>query len=164
MANYHSKTPKYNAVYRSKLIPLAVQWGDWLQQRYAQVSISTMRSSLIMSPSTIRSASRATSAPIPRCASIPTTANQLPAFRWRWMLRTESETGEGRRGRLVRHYLPGAGRSCAEVQRKVLRFKCAATCASASGESKDLGLRRASDQGKPDRIYDRNHAAGPSEG
>ncbi len=40
VANYHSKTPKYNAVYRSKLIPLAVQWGNWLQQRYAQVSIS----------------------------------------------------------------------------------------------------------------------------
>lgn len=39
-ANYHSKTPKYNAAYRSKLIPLAVRWGDWLQQRYNHVSVS----------------------------------------------------------------------------------------------------------------------------
>ena len=40
VANYHSKTPKYNAVYRSKLIPFAIQWGNWLQQRYAHVSVS----------------------------------------------------------------------------------------------------------------------------
>lgn len=39
-ANYHSKTKKYNTVYRSKLIPLAKQWGDWLQRRYDQVSVS----------------------------------------------------------------------------------------------------------------------------
>ncbi len=40
VANYHSKTPKYNAVYRSKLIPFAIRWGNWLQQRYANVSVS----------------------------------------------------------------------------------------------------------------------------
>lgn len=40
VANYHSKTPELNAVYRSKLIPFAIKWGNWLQQRYAQVSIS----------------------------------------------------------------------------------------------------------------------------
>lgn len=39
-ANYHSKTPKYNTVYRSKLIPYSIKWGIWLQQRYPQVSIS----------------------------------------------------------------------------------------------------------------------------
>lgn len=40
VANYHSKTPKYNAIYRKKLIPLAVKWGNWLQQRYLNVSVS----------------------------------------------------------------------------------------------------------------------------
>lgn len=29
-ANYHSKTPKYNQIYRNKLIPYANAWGDWL--------------------------------------------------------------------------------------------------------------------------------------
>jgi hypothetical protein len=33
-ANYHSKTPKFNRIYRSKLIPLAVRWGDWLRLQY----------------------------------------------------------------------------------------------------------------------------------
>lgn len=34
VANYHSKTQKYNIRYRSKLIPLAEQWGLWLQKNY----------------------------------------------------------------------------------------------------------------------------------
>lgn len=38
-ANYHSKTPKLNAVYREKLVPFAQQWGRWLQYQYPQVSI-----------------------------------------------------------------------------------------------------------------------------
>lgn len=39
-ANYHSKTPQFNAVYRRKLIPLAVQWGKWLQQRVPSALVS----------------------------------------------------------------------------------------------------------------------------
>lgn len=38
-ANYHSKTPELNAIYRKKLVPFAQQWGRWLQYRYPQVSI-----------------------------------------------------------------------------------------------------------------------------
>lgn len=33
-ANYHSKTPSKNAVYRKKLIPLSVQWGQYLESKY----------------------------------------------------------------------------------------------------------------------------------
>lgn len=40
VANYHSRTPKYNSIYRKKLVPLAVKWGDWLQRRYLNVSVS----------------------------------------------------------------------------------------------------------------------------
>lgn len=40
VAYYHSKTPKHNAVYRTKLIHYAIRWGNWLQQRYANVLIS----------------------------------------------------------------------------------------------------------------------------
>lgn len=34
VANYHSKTPKFNAAYRKKLIPYAIRWGYWLEQHY----------------------------------------------------------------------------------------------------------------------------------
>jgi len=40
VANYHSKTSEHNTIYRNKLIPLAIRWGDWLRQRYDNVSIS----------------------------------------------------------------------------------------------------------------------------
>lgn len=39
VANYHSATPEFNAIYRGKLIPLAARWGRWLQANY-KTSIS----------------------------------------------------------------------------------------------------------------------------
>ena len=33
-ANYHSRTPKYNAIYRAKLIRAAQKWADWLARRF----------------------------------------------------------------------------------------------------------------------------------
>lgn len=33
-ANYHSRTPKYNARYRVKLIRAAQKWADWLARRF----------------------------------------------------------------------------------------------------------------------------------
>ena len=33
-ANYHSRTPKYNAKYRADLIAKAVKWADWLENRF----------------------------------------------------------------------------------------------------------------------------------
>lgn len=38
-ANYHSKTPKYNAVYRKKLVALSTEWANWIQTTYS-VSVS----------------------------------------------------------------------------------------------------------------------------
>lgn len=40
VADYHSKTPTYNAQYRSALIPLAIRWGKWLQQRVPHALVS----------------------------------------------------------------------------------------------------------------------------
>lgn len=34
-ANYHSRTPAYNAVYRADLMIKAARWADWLQAHYA---------------------------------------------------------------------------------------------------------------------------------
>ena len=33
-ANYHSRTPKYNAKYRADLIVKAAKWADWLEARF----------------------------------------------------------------------------------------------------------------------------------
>lgn len=34
-ANYHSRTPRHNAVYRSDLIVRAARWANWLEARFA---------------------------------------------------------------------------------------------------------------------------------
>lgn len=36
-ANYHSRTPEYNRVYRTKLKLSAAQWAAWLAQRFEVV-------------------------------------------------------------------------------------------------------------------------------
>lgn len=33
-ANYHSRTPKYNAIYRADLMVKAAKWADWLEKRF----------------------------------------------------------------------------------------------------------------------------------
>jgi hypothetical protein len=35
VANYHSKTPKHNSVYRRKVIALSMEWARWLQSSYS---------------------------------------------------------------------------------------------------------------------------------
>lgn len=34
ISNYHSRTPRYNAIYRSDLIRRASKWADWLRARF----------------------------------------------------------------------------------------------------------------------------------
>lgn len=33
-ANYHSRTPKFNAIYRYDLMHKAAKWADWLDERF----------------------------------------------------------------------------------------------------------------------------------
>ena len=33
-ANYHSRTPRFNAIYRKKLVRLAAKWENWLRAHY----------------------------------------------------------------------------------------------------------------------------------
>jgi hypothetical protein len=37
-ANYHSRTPRFNAIYRQDLQKKAAQWGLWLQERFHTTS------------------------------------------------------------------------------------------------------------------------------
>jgi hypothetical protein len=39
-ANYHSRTPRYNAVYRADLIRKASKWADWLEARFVTRDIT----------------------------------------------------------------------------------------------------------------------------
>lgn len=34
-ANYHSHTPRFNLIYRKKLIRLSSEWANWLQSNYS---------------------------------------------------------------------------------------------------------------------------------
>ncbi|MDO9161241.1 MAG: transglycosylase SLT domain-containing protein [Methylococcaceae bacterium] len=38
-ANYHSKTPHYNAIYRADLMAKAVKWADWLDARFVTYDV-----------------------------------------------------------------------------------------------------------------------------
>jgi hypothetical protein len=42
-ANYHSRTPEYNIVYRAKLKLSAAQWAAWLAQRFEVVRYPAMQ-------------------------------------------------------------------------------------------------------------------------
>ena len=39
-ANYHSRTPRFNAIYRKKLVALSTEWARWLQKNYTSVNIT----------------------------------------------------------------------------------------------------------------------------
>ena len=39
-ANYHSRTPQYNAAYRADLVVKAGRWADWLEARFVTVDVT----------------------------------------------------------------------------------------------------------------------------
>ena len=40
-ANYHSRTPKYNQIYRADLMKKAAVWGRWLDARFTTYAVTT---------------------------------------------------------------------------------------------------------------------------
>ena len=44
-ANYHSRTPRHNAIYRDKLVRAAGRWATWLAERFKVRDITTAKSS-----------------------------------------------------------------------------------------------------------------------
>ncbi len=38
-ANYHSRTPQYNAIYRGKLLAAGARWGAWLDKHFKTVDV-----------------------------------------------------------------------------------------------------------------------------
>ncbi|KTT27464.1 muramidase [Pseudomonas oryzihabitans] len=39
-SNYHSRTPRYNAVYRADLMRRASKWADWLEARFVTLDVT----------------------------------------------------------------------------------------------------------------------------
>lgn len=39
-ANYHSRTPRYNSVYRADLIRKASKWAEWLEARFVTLDVT----------------------------------------------------------------------------------------------------------------------------
>lgn len=39
-ANYHSRTPRFNALYRADLMKKATQWADWLEARFVTIDVT----------------------------------------------------------------------------------------------------------------------------
>jgi hypothetical protein len=42
-ANYHSRTYRYNSVYRADLIKKALKWADWLDARFATYDVTKQK-------------------------------------------------------------------------------------------------------------------------
>ncbi|WP_035789219.1 hypothetical protein [Janthinobacterium sp. CG3] len=61
-ANYHSRTPEFNQVYRADLMVRAARWADWLDKRYQTHDLALPGSA---------QATVASSAPASRPASTP---------------------------------------------------------------------------------------------
>lgn len=41
-SNYHSKTPKYNQIYRRDLIVKAVKWADWIDANRDKITVAVI--------------------------------------------------------------------------------------------------------------------------
>jgi hypothetical protein len=78
-ANYHSRTPQYNAVYRVDLIVKAVRWADWLEARFVTVDL-TKAGALLSIP-----AAPAAVQPTPtQTAKVVATPTQTPVTTVAW--------------------------------------------------------------------------------
>jgi len=51
VANYHSRTPQYNAVYRTDLMQKAAKWADWLEARFVTLDVTKVGAFSLMSAS-----------------------------------------------------------------------------------------------------------------
>lgn len=62
-ANYHSRTYKYNVVYRADLIRRAAKWAAWLQAHFVTVDITQQEAKPSMPDSTLGTGQRAARQP-----------------------------------------------------------------------------------------------------
>jgi hypothetical protein len=81
-ANYHSRTPQYNAVYRADLMRKASKWADWLEARFVTLDV-TKAGATPSTPSQPAPAAHVAQRPgRPSTAAAPQRPQQLAACRW----------------------------------------------------------------------------------
>lgn len=73
-ANYHSRTPKYNQVYRADLIVKAVKWADWLEARF--VTYDVLKTGAKPTPPAVAKAATPAVKVTPSVAAAPATITQ----------------------------------------------------------------------------------------
>ncbi|SDY51044.1 transglycosylase SLT domain-containing protein [Nitrosomonas halophila] len=66
VANYHSRTPRYNTVYRADLIRKATKWAYWLEARF--VTLDVMKEGATASPVTVEQVAQQTTVEAPASA------------------------------------------------------------------------------------------------
>ncbi len=72
-ANYHSRTPQYNAVYRADLLVKAGRWAGWLEARFVTVDVTKVGAlpSMTEIPAGAQSALAQTAKPLAMPAEMP---------------------------------------------------------------------------------------------
>lgn len=79
-ANYHSRTPKYNEIYRADLMVKAVKWADWLEARFVTRDVTkapakeTTAESVVATPATPAKNTASAQPYLPRSISYAQTA------------------------------------------------------------------------------------------
>lgn len=73
-ANYHSRTPKYNQIYRADLIVKAVKWADWLEARF--VTYDVLKAGATPTPPAVVKAATPAVKATPSVAAAPATLTQ----------------------------------------------------------------------------------------
>lgn len=71
-ANYHSRTPQFNAIYRTDLMKKAAKWADWLEARF--VTLDVTKEGAAPSTSTMQAPAAATTLATPAARSARTAA------------------------------------------------------------------------------------------
>lgn len=78
-ANYHSRTPQYNAVYRADLMRRAVKWADWLDARFVTRDV-TKPGAVPSTPAAVQAVAPA--APVASRPAPATPPQAVPAGPW----------------------------------------------------------------------------------
>jgi hypothetical protein len=76
-ANYHSRTPHYNAIYRADLIKRAIKWADWLDARFTTYNV--------LQPDTTRPPATT----LARVIEAPVAPSSVPAYVPRRLVNTQ---------------------------------------------------------------------------
>lgn len=75
-ANYHSRTPRYNTVYRADLIRKAIKWADWLEARFVTLDVMKKGATAFESITQVTVTQQST---VAAPASTPATVQYKPA-------------------------------------------------------------------------------------